>query len=110
TPEQRQASLDAEAAVWTQTESRLGDVLAEAATDTGLREEERRRFGASATELEIQSGALADPDAHEHVFAFFRTIDDLPAHAEAASYLDLAPDGTPDHAARVGLDELKGRL
>ena len=39
-----------------------------------LRALEVRR--ASATEQEVHAGALASPDAADHVFAFFRTIPD----------------------------------
>ena len=63
--------------VWEPVEQRLREALARAAEKAGLGEAARRKYRASATELEIMKGAVNVPDAREHVFGFFRTITNL---------------------------------
>ena len=65
-------------------------------------------YGISATEHEIEAGALAS-GRDEHVFAFFRTIDGLPP-AGAGEFRDLLPGGDPDREAVDRLNRLKERL
>ena len=66
--------------------------------------------GASATEQEIVAGALKVADARDHVRAFFRTIDGLPANPPPKDFVDLAPDGQRDAQAAGRLDALKERI
>lgn len=67
-------------------------------------------IGTSATEQEIQEGALSVEDAHDHVHALFRMMD-YPEGADAAGdFSDLKPDGTPDPAAQQRLGDLKARI
>lgn len=94
--------------VWMPVERRLRSMIERAVAGTRLAGEPR--YVASATEQEIVEGALSEkvPDAAEHVFCFMRSIDGLPATAR--SFVDLAPDGTPDLLARARLEGLKARL
>jgi len=46
-------------------------------------------FQASATEQEIWHGALRVPDAHEHVLAFFRQIENVGEFSEPAQLKDF---------------------
>ena len=64
----------------------------------------RAKYVASATEQEIVRGVLETPDAAEHVFAFSRTIDNLPADGAAGAFLD------GDQDARDRLVALKSKL
>ncbi|MGQ0701898.1 MAG: DUF4062 domain-containing protein [Gemmatimonadales bacterium] len=117
-----------EAEEWLETETRLREVLADAAVeahaprwlvdipggfmfsqlrDPDRAEEERLKYEMSATEREIQNGALAVSDASEHVFCFFRTIEDLPNDATAEGYRDLIPDR--DRPGRLSVDSESDR-
>jgi WD40 repeat protein len=68
------------------------------------------KYLASITEQEILAGALAVPDASEHVHCFFRTISGLPADTRAGVFADLSPDGHQDTEALAHLQDLKRRL
>lgn len=63
---------------WQPVEARLQRVLAEAVSRIDLPENRRLAYTASATHQEINAGALQQQDAPEHVFCFFRQIQDLP--------------------------------
>ncbi|HEV8600550.1 MAG TPA: AAA family ATPase [Gemmatimonadales bacterium] len=63
---------------------------------------------ASATEQEIEAGALA-MGADQHVFGFFRTISGFPPSG-AGDFRDVLPDGTPSREPAERLAELKRRL
>ena len=73
-----------------------------------LTEDERRKYEASATEQEIAAGALKIPDATEHVFCFFRTIEGLPSEASTRDFIDLDENGSLDSEAVAKLKRLKG--
>ncbi|GEM_PF-6491501 len=92
-------------------EGRLRRVVDQAVVGTEL--ERVTRIVGSATEQEIEKGALSVPDAPEHVFWFVRSIerssDDEPV-LRAARFLDEAPgDLAPDEAERH-LDDVRSRL
>jgi NACHT domain- and WD repeat-containing protein len=108
---QVEVARKAEAAEWREIEHELRTLLLGAIDGAGWREDDPRRakYTASATEQEIVRGALAAPDAHEHVFAFFRTINGLPADPTAKVFRDLR-DGMPDREARRRLAALRLRL
>jgi hypothetical protein len=127
--EQRQAAHDEEETGWSKDEARMRAALRRAIDALGWPKNDKRRltYETSATEQEILRGALGVPDASEHVFGFFRTIENLddlvadipaePPTGEADAelpppekFLDLTPDRVPDGAARARLDDLKGRL
>ncbi|MBI4615356.1 MAG: DUF4062 domain-containing protein [Planctomycetes bacterium] len=92
---------------WGPVERRLHETLAAAAKAAGFGPEALFKYTASATEQEIQAGALAVPDAREHVFAFFRTIEGLPEDRSAKDYVDLDENGRRDPDAKQRLEELK---
>ena len=101
-------------AVWEAEERELRKILRNAVEKLELPEVRRAKYLLSATGQEILHGAL-DPmltDAKEHVFGFFRSIDELPnghSAVDARDYLDLV-DGQPDKGAHTRLDDLKARL
>ena len=66
-------------------------------------------IGVSATEQEIQAGALSVEDARHHVYAFFRNITGLPKDQLPGDYLDLE-DGHPSPLAGDALENLKDRI
>ncbi|GIF23585.1 hypothetical protein Ate02nite_63150 [Paractinoplanes tereljensis] len=69
------------------------------------------RYLTSATEREIEDGALTVPDADEHVLCLLRRIDGLPrAAGPASAYLDLAADGSIDADAARLVEDLRSRL
>ena len=70
---------------------RRGLAFAAALPASGLDPNDRRFIGASATELEIAAGALAVPDASEHVVAVFRSIEGLPHDESARAFTDVVP-------------------
>lgn len=95
-----------------QVERPLREILFRITAGMQLTHEQRLKYSASATELEIVRGALQVPDARQHVFGFFRQVEnrqdllrDLPR-----DYLDLDEDEKPDHNAQQRLQELKERL
>lgn len=64
--------------VWTAEENHLRSILRRALDQvppTVIGPDQRLKYEASATEREIQEGALTVPDASEHVYCFFRSID-----------------------------------
>lgn len=67
------------------------------------------RFQASATEQEIWHGALRVPDAREHVLAFVREIENLPAFSEPKLIKDFV-DVDPSGSVEVSLQAEQGRL
>lgn len=97
--------------VWEKkVELKLRSVLLEAASKVDLSPERRIKYVASATEQEINNGALTIEDASEHVFCFFRKIVDLPNDERARDFVDLEENGKPDVGARQRLEDLKNRL
>ena len=96
-PEERKAATEGEATEWGKTEARLHAILSGAIAAAGFDEKTRVRYEASATEHEILRGALQVPDAADHVFCFFRTL-------EAKPGLDLAKSDPTDIAVADFLD------
>jgi hypothetical protein len=107
--ERRQASK-AEGEAWRQTEARLRSILGAAIASMDLPAERKSRYVASATEQEIEAGAMKAADADKHVHAFFRTIEGLPRDKTAGDYLDLDETGAVDADAQARLAGLKARL
>ena len=71
------------------------------------------RFQASATEQEIWHGALCAPDAHEHVLAFFRQIENIGEFSEPAQikdFVDLELSEKVDAALGAEQERLKNAL
>ncbi|MGH2556167.1 MAG: AAA family ATPase, partial [Actinomycetota bacterium] len=97
--------------VWEPIERELRAILERAVAEMPLEKSERRTYETSATEQEIQRGALSSlPD---HVFCYFRSIDfsgELPDDERAADYLNVDPDGALDQTAGRRLESLKKEL
>ncbi|HVR29975.1 MAG TPA: DUF4062 domain-containing protein [Thermoanaerobaculia bacterium] len=107
----RRAGELADPEVWHwRVERPLRRALERAAEATGLPAAARLKYSASATEQEIEAGALQAQDPRRHVFGFFRTIEGLVPGPASADYLDLDRDGALDREATARLDALKGRL
>jgi hypothetical protein len=114
---------------WDPVERALTSGLREAVEGMGLEPDALRKYLASATEQEIERGALSVDDAPEHVFCFFRRItnleqliDDIPAEQMerpdpetplAEDFVDLVDpknDRRVDTDARNRLTALKESL
>jgi NACHT domain- and WD repeat-containing protein len=99
--------------VWAPIERRLRAELEDAVRDMPLEVAERRRFETSATEQEIQRGALTSlPD---HVFCYFRTIDfgsgdSLSQDELLKDFVNLDEMGARDGTAAARLEKLKTEL
>jgi NACHT domain- and WD repeat-containing protein len=97
-----------EAGVWGPIEADLRRIVDAAVAGTEL--ECDLRYAGSATEQEIEAGALSVEDAPEHVFCFFRTIEGLPKDASGKPYVDLDGADAVVSEAHERLETLKGRL
>ncbi|MGA7075061.1 MAG: DUF4062 domain-containing protein, partial [Halobacteriota archaeon] len=95
---------------WDTVERQLRAVLESATEGMQLNDAERLDFFGSATEQEIYYGALNVPDAHEHVFCFFRIIEGWPHDERGADFIDITPQKTVDEKAQERLSALKTRL
>ncbi|MFX1258959.1 MAG: ATP-binding protein, partial [Promethearchaeota archaeon] len=98
---------------WVLVERELRFILTQAInriSPTQFLEENRFKYFSSITEQELIEGCLKIPDAKEHVFAFFRTIEDLPQDQTAQKFLDYGPDGRPDPEAYERLKIMKSRV
>ena len=71
-------------------------------------------YNASATHQEIIRGALNPPEEIEspekHVFAFARSIHNIPNDETADGFIDLLENKEPDPESKAKLDELKKEL
>jgi len=119
TEEEKKKAREEEAKEWNQIEEKLRRILCTAISDIGLKEEQKLKYEASATEQEISAGAMKVPDAQNHVFCFFRKIltqkklplaEDLPPNGSAKDFIDLIDKKDLDTEAQTRLDELKKRL
>lgn len=95
---------------WAREEEALRTILAAAAEEALLSDDERRsKWLHSATHQEVQHGALEADRPQDHVFAYFRWIDGLPKDETAAQYRDFC--GTcVDTEAQSQLERLKKDL
>jgi len=99
-----------DSSIWEPVERRLRLILLKAIGDMNLNPDALAKYITSATEQEIINGALKVDDAHEHVFCFFREIENLPRDKNAEGYIDLKESGEPDKEAEDLLKKLKKRL
>lgn len=74
---------------WETIEEVLHHALKNAVSQCSLTSDALLKYETSATEQEIIHGALQVPDARDHVFGFFRDIEDLPSDANARDFIDL---------------------
>lgn len=104
--EEQMSTRRTEAEEWAGIEKKLRRVVCSGVEQLSLSHEERMIFEASATEQEIENGALKVVDAQDHVFGFFRELDQLPPVESGSEFIDL-----DDHeASQARLDNLKDRL
>ncbi|MBN1303172.1 MAG: DUF4062 domain-containing protein [Anaerolineales bacterium] len=80
-----------EADAWEKVETHLHQVLQSAVEQLSLPPERALKYTASATEQEIAAGALQVEDGHEHVFGYFREIEDLPEDESSRDYREADP-------------------
>jgi hypothetical protein len=71
---------------WQLVESRLQSILASAVARMNLIDQQELPYTASATEQEINAGALQVSEAPEHVFCFFREITNFPQDFSAEEF------------------------
>src|SRR5688500_11162100 len=111
---EREAAALVEERQWTRTERRLRTILQATAARAGFPAEHPLRRFPSATEQEIEHGALTVDAADERVFCFFRNLRERPAAGAAASmlrrFLDTDVLGRIDADAAARQQELKARL
>jgi NACHT domain- and WD repeat-containing protein len=91
---------------WQPVERALHEAFRQAAESATLSEEERRRFKASVTELEIRRALCPGERVVGAVHAFFRTIQRLPADLTAGPFVD-AWDGRWDRQAAKAVERLR---
>ncbi|MBN2255570.1 MAG: DUF4062 domain-containing protein [Deltaproteobacteria bacterium] len=106
-----ESAREAESREWIQAESRLRRILLLAVQGIPLTEDQRLKYTASATEQEIVAGAMRVSDAPEHVFCFFRKINNWPKNMILAKdFIDLDENGGVDKDSAARLDTLKMSL
>ena len=110
TEEEKKKAREEEAKEWSKIEQKLRKIFLSAIPNIQLTEEQKLKYIASATEQEITAGAMKVPDAHEHVFCFFREIKNLPEDKSAKDFIDLDENGKRDINAHTRLKELKTHL
>lgn len=106
----REGVLEDQIAWEDRVERPLRRALARAAEACGLTAEARLKYEASATEQEIEAGALKSTEPRRHVFGFLRSIENLPRDPSAADFRDLDRNWEPDAEAEARLGALKTRL
>lgn len=96
--------------VWDETERLLRHLLLQGIENAHWDGADARRikYEASATHQEIIQGALKVPDADQHVFCFFREINNLPQETAARDYTDYDTDA--QHRLISLKKELRQRL
>ena len=95
--------------VWEKVESALRSILRSAVNKINFTKEQRIKYYTSATHQEIIRGALLPDDAKEHVFAYLRTIDNLPDNNDAGAFTDIF-EGIRDSYASEMISKLKEEL
>ena len=96
--------------VWEKVERKIRSSLIRVVNKLNIDPGELVKYTASATEQEIINGALSVESAREHVFCFFRTVEDLPRDRSADDFVDMQDNGKPDPEARELINDLKERL
>lgn len=110
-PEEIEQIKKAETEEWKVEEFQITTMLRDAATLLGYTGAKLLKYIASATEQEIEAGALSVENASDHVFCFFRSISGLPLDRSAGMFMDFdETTGKPDDEANHKLKELKERL
>ncbi|MCK4942815.1 MAG: ATP-binding protein, partial [Candidatus Aminicenantes bacterium] len=110
TDTEKEKAREAEADEWINIENELRQILVSAIEDLRLKDEQKLKYIASATEQEIFSGAMQVEDAPEHVFCFFRNIKNLPQDNSARNFIDMDESGSINNEAQDKLNKLKQNL
>ena len=96
--------------VWQREEDYLREILQKGAAEVLAEDDPQwRKYVESATHQEIRHGALEAEDPQDHVFCYFRMIEDLPDDETASLYRDIR-EGRPDQAAEQRLAALRCEL
>jgi len=95
---------------WRPIEENLQDILENSVHKLGLSPEALIKYSTSVTEQEIIKGALQNPNAYQHTFAFFRSIKGLPNGRKSIDYIDLNQEGKQDKKRKEKLLDLKNRI
>jgi len=110
TDTEKEKAREQEAHKWISIENELRQILVSAIEDLTLKDEQKLKYTASATEQEIFSGAMQVEDAPEHVFCFFRNIKNLPQDNSTRDFIDMDENGNIDNEAQAKLNKLKQNL
>jgi hypothetical protein len=94
--------------LWFPIEQQLRAILEKAVTEMALESFDRLKYETSATHQEIDRGALRVEE--DHVFCFFRSIEELPSDESAKGFIDLGSDNRRDEHAAARLKDLKTKL
>lgn len=111
--DEKRSASDSEAREWKRTEKRLRFIFLHAMDRLGWSKDDPRRikYEASATHQEIIRGALRVWDAREHVYCFFRRIENLPSDSSASDFSDVDEEtGFADEETLAKLISLKKSL
>ncbi len=74
---------------WNHTEIRLNHILRKSVEKLGLEEKSLKKYFTSATEQEIENGAFEVLDAQDHVYCFFREINNLYPDISTKDFIDV---------------------
>ena len=99
--------------LWDSIEAKLRQILLKGLEKVSLPPQAMLKYITSATEQEIFNGALKVEDADQHVFCFFRHIEDLSVNESAQDFHNLLKvDGkwAIDQLAQGQLEDLKNDL
>ncbi|PLS02332.1 DUF4062 domain-containing protein [Neobacillus cucumis] len=96
--------------LWNPVEDHLRYLFDQALPLLTISSEEKAKYRLSATEHEIREGAFKQEDAGDHVFAFFRELENVPTDTRKADFIDLLPDGTIHEHSRKQIENLKNDL
>jgi len=98
---------------WEPIETQLREILRNAVLKLKFSPEQNIKYFASATHQEIIRGALNPPEktenAEKHVFAFSRSINELPYDESAKDYIDIV-QGKHNQESKDKLNQLKQEL
>lgn len=95
---------------WNHTEIRLNHILRKSVEKLGLEEKSLKKYFTSATEQEIENGAFEVLDAQDHVYCFFREINNLYPDISTKDFIDVDEDGLLDQESAELLKQLKKKL
>jgi len=108
----KKEAIEKESNEWEKTEKKLQSIILSAIDRLGWSKDDphRVKYEASATHQEILNGALSVPDANEHVYCFFRKIENLPQEPTTKDFIDIDEKGRLDSKAQQKLQSLKKNL